>query len=269
MSRIPGVASVADMFKNSWGMFNLGFNPKNASIPINGTPFKGQFSLGGMATFGGLAMGGAAIGAALGSQMEGDMIGPAAAVGAGIGALALPAAGLAVRGGTELGKGLFKAGAAIAPRIPGAAMSTGGFALSVMKNAPMIGRVGGAGLLGFTSMMVDWDATKNVDSFLGSVKLSGPLTGFKEGFKAGKTLPGKLARSVGEGLPRTIINGKTILWGSSVVAGAASAFSEMNKAHMGQLDNQITSSTVRTPSYANNAGASGDLVFALNANRRG
>jgi hypothetical protein len=108
---------------------------------------------------------------------------------------------------------------------------------------------------------------------LESVKLTGPWSGLKAGVKAGweagESIPGKLIKGGVHGAAGSIINGKTVLWGASAIAGAAGAFNEMNKAHMGQMDGQITRPTPRVPAYDLNAGASGDLVFALNANRRG
>lgn len=63
--------------------------------------------------------------------------------------------------------------------------------------------------------------------------------------------------------------GKTAVVGSALIGGTAEAFDQFNTNRMGQRDGMITRATPRTPSYANNAGATGDLVFAMNRNRRG
>lgn len=63
--------------------------------------------------------------------------------------------------------------------------------------------------------------------------------------------------------------GKGLVVGSALFAGAKEAFNDFNTNRMGQRDGMITRATPRTPSYANNAGATGDLVFAMNKNRRG
>ena len=57
--------------------------------------------------------------------------------------------------------------------------------------------------------------------------------------------------------------------GASVVNGVRGAWDDFNRNRMGTHDGQIRRATPRTPSYSNNAGATGDLVFAMNANRRG
>lgn len=305
--RIPGLASMSDMGRNAYSMFNLGFNPRGhfgnihdkfldtfessraggggiasstlkgfgssaRSAGLNGTPLSGRFSVGGMLSTGGLMAAGAGVGAALGSQVDGGMIGTGAAIGAAAGLAALPAAGLATRGVYELGKGVVKAAPAISRNLPGAAAGVGKAALNVVRNAPIASNLGGA-TLGFASMMVDWDKMKNAGNILESVRLTGPLSGARAGAKAGwaagKSLPGKIAKAGGQGAAGSIINGKNILVGSSLLKGAASAFNEWNRQHMGRMDGQIRTSTPRVPMYMDDSGATGDLVFALNANRRG
>lgn len=63
--------------------------------------------------------------------------------------------------------------------------------------------------------------------------------------------------------------GKTALIGSALFGGSRQALHDFNTNRMGQRDGQMTRATPQTPSYANNAGATGDLVFAMNRNRRG
>ena len=50
--------------------------------------------------------------------------------------------------------------------------------------------------------------------------------------------------------------------------GAAKAWNTLQTEKMGQMTG-VTTMTPKVPAYADNAGATGDLVFALNANRRG
>lgn len=64
--------------------------------------------------------------------------------------------------------------------------------------------------------------------------------------------------------------GKLVAGGLAVASGSKQAAAQFNETTMGtQRDSQITSHAPRIPSYANNGGATGDLVFALNANRKG
>lgn len=57
--------------------------------------------------------------------------------------------------------------------------------------------------------------------------------------------------------------------GTGLISGTKEAFNDFNQHRMGQMDPMIYRATPRTPSYANNGGATGDLVFAMNRNRRG
>ena len=63
--------------------------------------------------------------------------------------------------------------------------------------------------------------------------------------------------------------GKIVAAGAALVGGSAQGVRSYNQKSMGARDGQITGHTPTLPAYANNAGATGDLVFALNANRRG
>lgn len=63
--------------------------------------------------------------------------------------------------------------------------------------------------------------------------------------------------------------GKGIIAGMGIVQGLSSAKDELIKSHMGQADPYVHTATPTIPAYQLNAGATGDLVFALNANRRG
>ena len=56
---------------------------------------------------------------------------------------------------------------------------------------------------------------------------------------------------------------------TTVVDGSLKAYRNYNQRRQGVVDNHITRATPQIPSYDLNAGATGDLVFAMNANRRG
>lgn len=57
--------------------------------------------------------------------------------------------------------------------------------------------------------------------------------------------------------------------GTAAVDGTIKAYRNYNQRRMGTIDNHVTRATPQTPTYDLNAGATGDLVFAMNANRRG
>lgn len=63
--------------------------------------------------------------------------------------------------------------------------------------------------------------------------------------------------------------GTAALIGTGLVSSFKEGFDDFNRNRMGQMDNRIYRATPTIPSYANNGGATGDLVFALNKNRRG
>lgn len=63
--------------------------------------------------------------------------------------------------------------------------------------------------------------------------------------------------------------GGAVLTAGAVALGTRNAAKEYNKQMQGQQSQGTVSSAPRMPSYANNGGATGDLVFALNKNRRG
>lgn len=63
--------------------------------------------------------------------------------------------------------------------------------------------------------------------------------------------------------------GISMIAGAGLVSGTKEAFDSFNRNRMGQMDRNIYRAAPQTPSYANNGGATGDLVFAMNANRKG
>lgn len=63
--------------------------------------------------------------------------------------------------------------------------------------------------------------------------------------------------------------GAAAVVGTEVIGGGIQAFNSFNQNRMGTHDGQIMRATPTTPSYANNGGATGDLVFSLHQNRKG
>ena len=64
--------------------------------------------------------------------------------------------------------------------------------------------------------------------------------------------------------------GKAVVWGGSIAGGVMAAGDTYMNNRVGPADGMMHTATPNmVPSYAKNGGASGDLVFAMNANRRG
>jgi hypothetical protein len=233
LGRMPVLASVADASRNIGNAWSYGFNFGNnlMSGNIRGLVPKMPHirSVGGLTTLGGLGSAGAMIGAAIGSQLEGDPIGPAAAVGGAIGTAILPMAGLAASAVWPMAKGVAKTSVAVAKATPAVAANVAKFSGAVLNSAPV--RTAAAAPVGFAKSLINW----NVDA---------------------KNMTGVKLSKVGAG----------VLVGAAAFGAIKEGFNEINTMHMGQNDGMVRRAT---PSYLNNAGATGDLVFALNANRRG
>lgn len=297
---MPVVSSGADGAKNVYNAFQLGFNPKAffgrglqtyqdhvagggnkvvgagagaLNVLTSGLHGAGRagsglgLSLGGIATAGGLAGIGAAAGAAIGSQMEGDMVAPMAIGGAAAGLAAIPAIGLAARAGLASMRPLGMGMEATARAIPGIA---GGMA-NVAKG--MVGGLSGmnpyiGGHAGAVGNMLASPIRRHAGAIAGFGK---NLVKFNSetatlGARAGNNVIGKMTKTGGVKMTGL---GHSVLWGSTVVAAGAGVFNELNKSRMGQSDGRVTRATPQMTSFQNNGGATGDLVFAMNANRRG
>jgi hypothetical protein len=235
-------------------------------------------SLLGKAMFGasaGLGLAGAATGAVAYGGTNRD-IGEGALIGGAMGAVALPAAVGVGKAAASIagvaGSAYLNAGASAVRAAPGALLGTAAFATKMINGVGTSGGLldvfAGRGIAGsmstvaspirrhvnavggFGSKLVNW----NTDS-------GGTLRSTKR-----QTLLGKATDTQGVKLTGL---GKATLWGGAIGAGVTSAFQEFNESRMGSSDGQVSRATPRTPSYDLNAGATGDLVFALNANRRG
>lgn len=215
----------------------------------------------------------AGIGKAIGVAMP-------ALIGAGAGGLAGASLGGNTAGansqeGIAIGAGIgLAAGGAVSALAGGIAYApakTVGAAMSVAKG---IGKasIGGAEAIGGAA----WKT--GAATYKAAGKMSGPanvLGGTAIG-KYGSTMAGLGKKLVTEDLRESNILkhkatklGAGLIIGASVIGGMSGAFDELNTKRMGQMDTMIHKATPQTPAYQQNAGATGDLVFAMNANRRG
>lgn len=204
---------------------------------------------------------------------------------AAIGAAAGASATLGSDGSIDPITGALVGGAIGAAALPAIGLTTGlvGRAgVGAIKSLPKAAEVAGNGFIGATiptmavgaTMATDlaamtWGIGKNlvgmdtVADKIADVKITGPISGAKLAASEAKGI-NKLTK----GAKGALINGKTVLGAASLFSGVKSAYGSMQKHHMGQYMGAETM-TSRTPNYSNNAGATGDLVFALNKNRHG
>lgn len=245
--------SISGITKSVGNAFNTGFS---AGIGRN-------LSIKGIGTITGLGVAGATIGASASSLFSGGTVDPAtgAMVGGTIGAAALPAAGLTVGTIGSVGVGLAKTAPVIGAAIGQGAMAASPFAAAV---ATKIGTNAASSIWGIGSKLIDWNNEKNGSGMFGKIKVSNPISQAKAGWQNGK---GKIGK-IGGATKGAVVNGWTILGATAAVEGTQKAWNTVKQAHMGQMTG-VTTLTPQIPSYADNAGATGDLVFALNANRHG
>lgn len=244
--------SIGGVAKSIGGAFNTGFE---AGIGRN-------LSVKGIGTMASLGVAGAAIGAstaALGSDGTVDPV-SGAVVGGAIGTAALPATGLAMGTVGSVGVGLAKAAPGIGATVGKGAMAASPFAAAV---ATKIGADAASAVWGVGSKLIDWNGEGKGSGMFGKIKVSNPISQAKAGWQNGKGI-GK----AGGAIKGFAVNGTTILGATAVAEGTKKAWNTVKQAHMGQMTG-VTTLTPQVPSYADNAGATGDLVFALNANRHG
>lgn len=175
---------------------------------------------------------GAGLGAASTALFSEGTINPAigAAVGGAVGGLAGPLSGVAM--------GMVGSGAiGVAKAMPSI---MGGVGSGVLASTPYIAGIAtqgmaraGSGVWRVGSKLINWN--ENADAF-NKVKLSG--------------------------------FGKTLLVGGALMEGVKGSYNKIIESQMG-TNMGMQTMTPKIPSYANNGGATGDLVFALNANKRG
>lgn len=253
--RMPVVASFADMGKNLGSAYGMGFDVVNNLSKNNHTisPIKTPTnfkSVGGMMTLGGLAPIGAAAGGIIGMygdkyNLVGNMIG-----GAALGAAALPLAGAAGGLAYNAGKSLLTSTLSDGSMLRSAAKATPSVAAGIGKGvAGLINGTNTSGLLG-TAMSPVRRAANTVG------KIANNMVKVSEG-----------AESISDlSLTGT---GMMLFAGSEILDGVKRAGKKFEESRMGRSDGQITRATPRVSSYLDDAGATGDLVFAMNKNRRG
>lgn len=237
---------------------NVGVGRGFANFAKTGSVGSNLAKIGGTMAIGGAI--GATAGAGLGAASEGGLTPQTgAAIGGAIGATAIPMAGLAVGAVGSASVGLTKAGISAAPSVGrgllGASPFVAATGLSLAADA-------GKSVWSVGKRMIDWNA--DADKFFEKIKLTGPISGMQAGWRNGNNLREKIGGSVSG----SIINGKSMLATASAVQGARKAWGTLEREHMGQMTG-VTRMTPQVASYSNDAGATGDLVFALNANRRG
>lgn len=280
-NQMPGVASFGNAFGNIKGGFMAGFTGDFSHMSptkggFRGTPFNfkkfgdkiddtlhagktawnPQLSVGGVLTAGygavGGALGGAAIGG-LGSAVlgAGNPI-VAAGVGAGVGAAAAVAAPIVIGGAARLGY----EGLAAFPKF------AAGVGSGMIKGASKLGK-SAIGLASNTNMLLN---TGGARMFANPIARHG---------SAMLNFASKLVKPVADNGTGAIIKGYkfsalggTLLAAGSLASGAKDAYNYLMNDRMGQRDGRMYSATP-TIRLMDDAGASGDLVFALNNNRRG
>lgn len=244
--------SIGGIAKSIGGAFNTGFN---AGVGRN-------LSLKGIGTMASLGVAGAAIGASAAALGSDGTVNPVtgAAVGGAVGAAALPTAGLAMGAVGSVGVGIAKAAPGIGVAVGKGAMVASPFAAAV---ATKVGADAASAVWGVGSKLIDWNGEGKGSGMFGKIKVSTPFSGAKAGWQNGKGI-GK----AGGAIKGFAVNGATILGATAAVEGTKKAWNTVKQAHMGQMTG-VTTLTPQVPSYADNAGATGDLVFALNANRHG
>lgn len=255
---IPGLNLVTAPLKNIGKSFSYGFdmpgNVKDQGIKGLASGFSPHLE-------------GAAIGASIGATAglyfdETDPV-TAAAGGAAIGGAILPAAGLIGAGAYKAGAGILNNSDKIVNGVGVAGLGAGKAAIRGLKGPEFQGRTklgkfaAGAGnrLLNPTARYAG-TINKMAENFVS-------YTPKREVYSPRK------GRMVTEGGFKMKPLGWGVLGIGAAIGSARDVNQTMEAGRRGQVDPYITRATPSLPSYANNAGASGDLVFALNANRNG
>lgn len=207
-----------------------------------GYSLSGRGNVGGLYAIGAGAAIGAAVGAKVASDYETTDPGTGAMIGGAVGAATLPAAGLAGR----------------------AAFETTRFALPyVGAGAAAVGKAAAVGSFWTARNVAAPLAEKYFNTF---TNLAGRMFEYTPKREIFDSKAGKLMTESGLKIKPL---GWAVLGGTALYGGIKGALETSDRIRMGTPAQEVTRATPRMPSYANNAGATGDLVFALNANRRG
>lgn len=291
--RIPIISSITDYGSNLKAGFMTGFtgsshytdkdgNVRSRFSPSNGG-FRGtifntgidkdtgnakwnpQLSIGGTLSAGygavGGALGGAALGALSSNFAEGGNMIRGAAVGAAVGGAAIAAApfalGAAAKGAVKVLQNSDKIFAGIgngAANIAGAIGTTARAAFTNTARAAMVGNFEGK-----LARNIIKDVANPIDRYGKSIlNIAGKMI---------KKNPGNNADGIISDYSLSGL-GKAMVIGGSLIKGAKDAFNTYMNDKVGQRDAYISSPTPQIR-LTDNAGATGDLVFALNNNRRG
>lgn len=299
--QMPGVASVGNAFGNLKGGFMFGltgdasyYSPTKGGF--RGTPFNfkrfandakdvgehagkltwnPQFSLGGMMTAGygaiGGAVSGAAIGAAGGALMGANPV-TTAIGGAAIGGVALAAApvaaGLAARGAGAALAATPKAFAAVGDGMIKGTALLGKAANSLLKSASIGLSYGTAEAFKYGRLAGGLGGGLNAAAHT-------VLNPVSRGIGAIGTIAKAMVKKVPDNGTGAFIKnykfsgfGLSVMAAGSLLSGTKKAFNTFMEDKMGQRDGYISTSTPQIR-LMDDAGATGDLVFALNNNRRG
>ena len=256
---IPGLktalAPIADVGKSFSYGFDLPSNIRNEGI-------RGLTS--GLHPHIGGALLGGAIGGYFGTKLDNVETAPAAIGGAAIGGALLPAIGLAGAGAYGLGRGIINN----SDKIVNGVAATGSW-------------LGRAGVRSITGPQFNFGPSKTGRFFSeAGNRLLNPvarhataLNKVAENFVSiepkRQVYDPKRDRMISKGGVKLKPLGWATIIGGGAIGAVRSAAEAADNSRIGTKDPYITTATPRQSSYANNAGASGDLVFALNANRRG
>jgi hypothetical protein len=248
--------------------------------------------------------GGALIGGVSGGALDSnDRIGgtlKGAAIGTGVAAMTIgPFAGLetSLKAGKTLGKVGLTAGKEIASGVGKAALGSsdllGKGLMKVAKNNP-VGLIGAAvttaaigGILGDMDTNSDPKDTMSKGALLGlgaaaipgaanaiaGLGVAGVGAGMT-GIKALGSIGTSMVKKTAEGKFKLSATATPLLVGTMAVKGITQGIKTFEKRRMGTNDGRLVGpaptipmNQERTPSYANNAGATGDLVFSMFNNR--
>lgn len=248
----------------------------NAGLNIGTGRLGGGFDTRALRSSGKLGLIGAGVGAASTMFSEGT-INPlvGAGVGGAVGALGVPAIG-AVSG--FIGNSVVGAVTSdMAASLPGAMAKGIGAASPVALGAvATVGARTANRFYNVGSKLIRFDsAAEN----LSQIKFTNPRSGFKAARRARldatyKSTDSALKRfgsqslALKDGVVGSLVNGVTVMGGFAAAEGVAGAWNKYEKAKMG-TNMGVVGMTPRVPAYSQNASATGDLVFALNKNRRG
>jgi hypothetical protein len=256
---IPGLKAAAAPLVDIGKSFSYGFDlPSN----IRNDGVRGLVS-GFRPHVGGALLGGA-VGGYFGTKLDSVETAPATIGGAAIGGALLPAVGLAGAGAYGLGRGILNN----SDKIVNGAVATGGW-------------LGRAGMRAVTGPQFNFGPSKTGRFFSeAGNRLLNPvarhattLNRAAENFvkiePKRQVYDPKRDRMISKGGIKLKPLGWATIIGGGVIGATRSIAEAADSSRIGTRDTNITTATPRQPSYANDAGASGDLVFALNANRRG